>query len=450
VSTPSLVIVGDCLLDRDVNGDVARVCPDAPVPVLDERDVVTRPGGAGLAALLAERQGAEVTLVTAIGEDAAGEQLRALLAESHIRVIASTHDGPTVEKIRLRSAGQSLLRLDRGGKGGQVRRLTAPGRDAIVDAEAVLVADYGGGMTAESTVRAALERRGRRNLVWDPHPRGASPVPLARLVTPNRREAVGDAVSTDAAIVAQARRLREQWRAHAVAVTLGARGALCVEGSGAPLFVPAVAVPQADPCGAGDCFAVAASLALADGALVSEAVERAVDIASRFVAYGLRPAPTGQATQRVQGAEAIAADVRARGGTVVATGGCFDLLHAGHVGMLAAARRLGDCLIVLLNSDESVRRLKGAGRPLQNQHDRAALLLALECVDAVEIFDEETPITALRRLQPHLFAKGADYAVADLPESAALAEWDGVAVVLPYLRGRSTTQLVKEAVRGCT
>jgi D-beta-D-heptose 7-phosphate kinase / D-beta-D-heptose 1-phosphate adenosyltransferase len=130
---------------------------------------------------------------------------------------------------------------------------------------------------------------------------------------------------------------------------------------------------------------------------------------------------------------------------VVATGGCFDLLHAGHVATLLAARGLGDCLVVCVNSDASVRRIKGSGRPLVPAADRARVLEALECVDAVVVFDEDTPVEALRRLRPDVWAKGGDYAGADLPETAVLAEWGGQAVVLPYLRGRSTTRLVQSA-----
>jgi rfaE bifunctional protein nucleotidyltransferase chain/domain len=174
---------------------------------------------------------------------------------------------------------------------------------------------------------------------------------------------------------------------------------------------------------------------LADGALPSEAVTAAVAMATAFVAAG--------------GAGAVRSgeiDLRDRR-IVVATGGCFDLLHAGHVAVLEAARRLGDSLVVLLNSDESVRRLKGPGRPLQTAADRAAVLLALGCVDAVEVFEEDTPIAALERLRPDIWAKGGDYSLATLPEAPVVACWDGQAVVLPYLEGRSTTRLVKEAAR---
>jgi rfaE bifunctional protein nucleotidyltransferase chain/domain len=139
--------------------------------------------------------------------------------------------------------------------------------------------------------------------------------------------------------------------------------------------------------------------------------------------------------------------VRARGGTVVATGGCFDLLHAGHVRMLEQARALGDCLIVCLNSDASVRRLKGPDRPLVGEADRAAVLAALDSVDAVAVFEEDDPRAILRELRPHVWAKGGDYAIADLPEADVVAEWGGQAVIVPYVAGRSTSGLIDRASR---
>ena len=144
---------------------------------------------------------------------------------------------------------------------------------------------------------------------------------------------------------------------------------------------------------------------------------------------------------------ALAERVRAAGGTVVATGGCFDLLHAGHVSLLNAARSLGDRLVVLLNSDRSVARLKGPDRPIQSEDDRREVLLALGCVDDVVIFDEDTPVAALERLRPQVWVKGGDYSGLDLPESAVLSRWGGQAVTVPYLSGRSTTRLIMEARR---
>ena len=218
----------------------------------------------------------------------------------------------------------------------------------------------------------------------------------------------------------------------------------------------------ADPCGAGDRFAASAAGLLADGALPSEAVAGAVAAVAAFVAAGgaatVHLDPVGPDLDRgdpgapepgnpLERALGLVAGVRAAGGTVVATGGCFDLLHDGHVATLRSARALGNCLVVCLNSDGSVRRLKGPGRPLVPQADRVAVLEALDCVDVVVPFDERTPEAVLARLRPDVFAKGGDYALTDLPEADLLASWGGQAVVLPYLEGRSTTELMKEVVR---
>jgi rfaE bifunctional protein nucleotidyltransferase chain/domain len=241
-----------------------------------------------------------------------------------------------------------------------------------------------------------------------------------------------------------------------VAVTLGPHGTLLAQGGPVPLIVPARPVQVTDTCGAGDRFAAAAAVALAHGALPSEAVVTATGAATEFLATGgvgrLRFGPAADGAPdgaplaatpdgKLADPAALAARVHAGGGTVVAAGGCFDVLHAGHVSLLQAARSLGDCLIVCLNSDESVRRLKGEGRPLNPAADRVALLSALHCVDAVLVFGEDTPHTALQRLRPDLWVKGGDYDGQVLPETDLLGTWGGQAVTVPYLAGRSTTRL---------
>ena len=463
MSGAPLVVVGDALLDRDLDGRVERLAPDAPVPVVDDPAERRRPGGAALAATLAALGGRAVVLVTALAADEAGLALRELLEAAGVEVVDLGLAGPTPEKIRVRADGRSLLRLDRATRPGRVGPPGDAARRALAGAAAVLVADYGRGLAAEPGVRAALAGLPARvPVVWDPHPRGPAPVPGARLATPNRAEAArfapevpGDGL---AAVTARARLLADRWQAAAVAVTLGPGGALLVQGAGAPMVMPAPATTGGDPCGAGDRVAATAAALLADGALPSEAVAGAVAAASAFVAtggaatvHGNEVAPVVHTPQGVASpldrALRLIADVRARGGTAVATGGCFDLLHAGHVATLRAARALGDCLVVCLNSDDSVRRLKGPGRPLVRLADRVAVLEALGCVDVVVPFDERTPEAVLQRLRPDVFAKGGDYALADLPEAELLATWGGQAVVLPYLEGRSTTQLMKEVVR---
>ncbi len=465
-----VVVIGDALLDRDLEGRVERLCPDAPVPVVDAEAEHLRPGGAGLAAALALSSPGPrpVVLVTALGQDDAGRALVGLLADLGVDVVDLGLDGLTPEKVRVRAEGRSLLRIDHGGAPSPVGAWSDAAAVALGSAAAVLVADYGRGFTSAPGLRQALGELGARvPVVWDPHPRGAVPVPGARLATPNRREAAALVPGIDgdglAAHTARARRLTQRWESAAVAVTLGAGGALLAAGDDVPpLAVPTTRAEGGDPCGAGDRFAVTAATCLADGALPSEAVIAAVASASAFVAAGgaaralTGPSPSTSGLPAaapavgpavgLAAAQALTAAVRVRHGTVVAAGGCFDLLHAGHVALLEAARALGDCLVICLNSDASVRGQKGDDRPYVGEDDRAAVLLALGCVDAVVIFDELTPIAVLDRLRPDVFAKGADYAVADLPEAPLLEAWGGQAVVVPYLGGRSTSRLAQEVV----
>jgi D-beta-D-heptose 7-phosphate kinase / D-beta-D-heptose 1-phosphate adenosyltransferase len=452
--TGPVVVIGDALLDRDINGDVLRIAPDAPVPVLQEQLVTTRPGGGALAAALAARTGAETILITALGLDSAAEELRVLLAACGVAIVDLTTSGATVEKIRLRAGDHSLLRLDRGEPHGVIGAAPPLVRHLLGAAGAILVADYGRGIAAHAELRE-LAGRASAPLVWDPHPRGAPLWPGALLVTPNAAE-IGVAESAplrrqvDEAASALAR-----WQAHGVAVTLGSAGALYLSGDGPPLMVRAQTVVTAtDTCGAGDCFAAAAAAALASGALPSEAVTLAVKSATQFVAAGGANGFTGSAALSVRtpeqpdrSVEGVLEAVRAAKGTIVATGGCFDLLHAGHVAHLEAARRLGDCLIVCMNSDSSVRALKGADRPLVGEGDRRRVLEALECVDAVVIFDEPTPARVLGGIRPSIFAKGGDYGGSRLVEQDALDAWGGQCVVLPFHEGYSTSRLLAEARR---
>ncbi|MEE1754690.1 D-glycero-beta-D-manno-heptose 1-phosphate adenylyltransferase [Streptomyces sp. SP18CS02] len=452
-----LVVVGDALLDEDIEGVSSRLAPDAPAPVVDVTGDRHRPGGAGLAAALATRGGRDVVLVTALGEDPASEAVRRALP-GRVRLVELPLNGTLPVKTRVLAGGRPLVRIDRGGG--------APGepddvvRDTLAHAQAVLVADYGR-HTADAVREHLAAVAPKVPVVWDPHPRGGVPVAGARIVTPNAAETralrPGDGPAGDESLRAYAERgaeLAERWRAAAVAVTLGERGVLLTRpGGGTPMLVPAPYRAEGDACGAGDCFAAATAAALADGALPEEAVERAVAEAAAFVASGgagnpaLWRAPSDASPARAPETDpfALAEIVRSRGGTVVATGGCFDLLHAGHVGLLESARRIGDCLIVCVNSDESVGRLKGPGRPLNHEADRVRVLAGLGSVDAVAVFDGDTPAELLTRLRPDVWVKGGDYTAEELPEAGVLRSWGGQAVVLPYLDGRSTTLLARRA-----
>jgi rfaE bifunctional protein nucleotidyltransferase chain/domain/rfaE bifunctional protein kinase chain/domain len=435
-----LVVLGDALLDREIDGRAERLCPEQPVPVLDASTSRSAPGGAALAAALLARDGRDVALVTALGRDDAGAEVRDLLFEEHVTVVDVGLDGATPEKTRIRSGPSLLCRVDRG-TGRPRASIGQSARRLLEQAQAVLVSDYGGGMTSIPAARDALAAA--RCVVWDPHPRGASPAPLAALVTPNEREA--RLAAGQGAADALAPRLADLWDAQAVCVTCGDRGAVLARRDGEPTTFPVDAV-MGDPCGAGDRFASTIAALLADGVSLEDAVGAACAEAGSFVARG---GWHGLLVERQQDADdpiALGERVRARGGVVVATGGCFDLLHAGHVAMLESARKLGDCLVVCLNSDASVRRLKGADRPLVSEDDRAAVLRSLACVDAVVLFDEPTPAEALRRLRPDVFVKGADYEAETLPEAEVMAELGGRVATVPYVAGHSTSRLIEKAV----
>ena len=454
---PHVVVVGDVLLDRDVEGRSERLCPDGPAPVLDVTATHESPGGAGLAALLCASDGARVTLVAPLADDRAGARLLAALRGS-VAVTRLGHDGGTRRKIRIRCEGRSLVRIDDGGPGAPTDVPEDEVRRLLASADAVLVSDYGAGVSTDPRLRALLTEAARRcPVVWDPHPRGGPPVPHAALVTPNRQEAVTAAGGSGAADDL-AHRLRASWDARAVVVTDGARGAFLATTGDEAIFVPARPASGGDPCGAGDRFAASATVALARGALVSVAVHEAVTAASAWVRTGGAEAfrsagrhvgrpdqPAAHLDPVPEDLAELAARLRAGGRTLVATGGCFDIVHAGHVATLQAARRLGDALVVVMNSDASVRRLKGEGRPLVGAPDRARVLEALDCVDAVVVFDEDDPRTVLAALRPDVWAKGGDYGGRPMPETEVVRAGGGRVVLLPYLDGRSTTSLIERS-----
>ena len=447
-----LVVVGDALLDRDVEGVSERLAPDAPVPVLERGEGRLRPGGAGLAAALAARDGRPVTLVAALADDDAGAELSRALLAAGVDLVGLPLAGATPEKVRFLDRGRPLMRLDRGGGEVEAGGLEPTLRAAFAGAAVILVSDYGGGVATAPEVRRALaERPAGVPVVWDPHPRGPAPLAGTDLVTPNLAEALTRAGSSaDAQVAPQvlAGKLARDWKAGAVCVTCGEQGTALASADGEHTDF-GVRAQAGDPCGAGDCFTAAVAWALADGAALPAAVAAATGASASFVAESgaraLMSAPAGDRAAAAPGeALAVAERARADGGTVVATGGCFDLLHLGHLRSLEAARRLGDCLVVLLNGDRSVRELKGADRPLVEQGERAAMLAALSCVDAVMTFDESDPTEALTALRPDVWAKGGDYQLDELPEAKAIATWGGRIAILPFLEGRSTTKLIEE------
>ncbi|WP_461188911.1 PfkB family carbohydrate kinase [Arthrobacter sp. Z4-13] len=480
-----IVVVGDVMLDVDLSGEATRLSPDAPVPVVDVSGIKRRAGGAGLVARMLAEDSWPVTLVTVLGDDDAGRQLEAHLAA--VRLVAGPSGHPSPVKTRVRAGSHPVVRFDQGCEKAPVPEVSPAMLREVEKAGVIIVADYGRGLAANHQLRELLTRlAGHVPIVWDPHPAGPDPVPGVAVVTPNLAEAQkavqsrggrgagprndgspqdraqdrtwaaagdsagkpapGNAAAGDpAAEVGSV--LLEEWGSQAVLVTKGEQGAILCRRDQSPRTIPAPRVEAGDPCGAGDRLAASLAVHLLAGRDLVKAAELAVHDAADFLASGgvsALPDTDGEPAQpkpRVNDPLLLARAVRENGGKVVATGGCFDLLHAGHVRSLAAARELGDCLIVCLNSDDSVRRLKGPERPIIGQHDRAELLLAMECVDAVMVFDEDTPEAALERLRPDIWVKGGDYKGASLPEASLVESWGGRCLTVPYHPARSTTGL---------
>lgn len=457
----NIVVVGDILLDVDVDGVATRLCPDAPVPVVDVSGARYRAGGAGLVATMLVEDGHHVVLVTVVGADEPSTRLEGQL--TGVTVVAGPSGAPTPVKTRVRADGHPIVRLDEGCQHAPVPAVTPAMLRALGGADAIVVADYGRGLTTNPSLRAALTGlAGRIPIIWDPHPAGAPPVEGVAVVTPNWAEARGAAaVLSPAAPTADspgdlARKLMSLWRSNAVLVTQGEHGATLMRATGpTPLHIAPPETRAVDPCGAGDRLDASLAVQLAAGRDLTESARIAVREAAMFLAGGgvgalnglSRPVSRHNTARRGSDAGALARRVRRTGGTVVATGGCFDLIHAGHTRSLAAARALGDCLIVCLNSDSSVRRIKGASRPIINQLDRVELLLALGCVDAVLVFDEDTPEKCLNLLRPDIWVKGGDYDLRQLPETALVESWGGRCLTVPYHPARSTSHLADALAR---
>jgi D-beta-D-heptose 7-phosphate kinase/D-beta-D-heptose 1-phosphate adenosyltransferase len=441
-----VTVVGDTLLDVDVHGTAERLTPDGPAPVVDVHTTTQRAGGAGLVASMLMGDGHEVELVTALADDDAGGRLRACLAG--VRLVGAPSGAATPVKTRIKVGDHAVARVDEGCADPGIPHIDDAALDAVRRAEVLVVADYGRGLLSDERLRRALEERGHRvPLVWDPHPRGSAPVASTTVATPNLAEATAAAGVPGSDVPSAARSaviLRERWGCP-VAVTLGERGALLLDDAGLPVVLPARPMTAADPCGAGDRLSAAVATSLAAGATLESAVRAGVEEAALYLAAGgvasIGSTPTPRMLTTRPDAEQVIADVRRRHGTVVATGGCFDLLHAGHARVLASARALGDCLVVCVNTDSSIARLKGPQRPIMGEKDRVELLLALECVDAVAVFDEETPEALLNRLRPDVWVKGGDYTAADLPEARLIETWGGQTVTVPLYPAHSTTAL---------
>ncbi|MCC6492070.1 MAG: D-glycero-beta-D-manno-heptose 1-phosphate adenylyltransferase [Pirellulales bacterium] len=461
------VVVGEAMLDRYSTGVGRRICPEAPVPVVDGCSTVSFAGGAANTAVNLRELGAEVTFLSVVGRDAEGDLLREILErhEVDLSCLQAAADRRTLTKHRILAGDQMMLRFDHGTTsplaGAAEAHLISHLEELNHRADLVVVSDYDYGILTSRTL-AALRRLQwgiQRTLAVDsrrlPHFKYLG----VTAVKPNFAETL--ALLDGRGSVADQRRdfvltnsteILRRTGAQIVAVTLDEDGAVVLERGQAPHRTAATPAPHCQAAGAGDTYLAALALSLAAGAPTGVAAELAAAAAEVVVHQCHTAACTAaELLHAVQGEHdpgdlaglAVRMDrYRQAGRRIVFTNGCFDILHHGHVTYLQRAKALGDVLVVGVNSDESIRRLKGPDRPINCLEDRLGVLAGLGCIDHVASFDESTPDRLIKAVRPDVFVKGGDYTRDSLPEAPLVEELGGRVVILPLLQNRSTTNIV--------
>jgi D-beta-D-heptose 7-phosphate kinase / D-beta-D-heptose 1-phosphate adenosyltransferase len=454
------LVVGDVVLDEWLSGGSREISREAPVPTVRVEGRTPQPGGAGNAAANLAAMGARVDLVSAVGSDPAAAAVLDTLGRTGVdrRGLVLVPARRTPVKRRLVVNGQVLARFDEGDVGcldAAADALVARAvEDCAATADVVLVADYGLGTCAGPQVCSALrEIAGHRPLVLDAHDLRRWVGLRPTVATPNWQEVqplmADESTDRVAAVARSADLLLRATGAGSVVVTLDVDGAVVVDG-GRVQHVPVQRVERAHPAGAGDAFSAALALGLAVGADLGTSVEVAVAAGGAVVrrpgtaVCTARDLRTRFGSPLVAGEELVrllAAD-RAAGRRIAFTNGCFDLLHPGHVQVLQAAARLADVVVVGLNTDSGVRRLKGPGRPVNTLADRASVVAALGGVDHLVEFDDDAPLALLRAVRPDVYVKGGDHDVDLLPEAELVREQGGVVHTVAYLPERSTSGMI--------
>jgi D-beta-D-heptose 7-phosphate kinase/D-beta-D-heptose 1-phosphate adenosyltransferase len=465
-----VLVIGEAMLDAYLHGTSGRLCREAPVPIVAVESRVDVPGGAANAAVNARALGARVSLLSVIGDDAEGAALRAALVGRDVDVAHVLVDPArrTLAKHRVFAGSQMLVRFD-GGSTSRVdrdheSRLVDRLADLLAAHDAVIVSDYGYGILTPRLIAAlgALQAAAPRVVVADSKTLGAFRGVGVTAVKPNYDETLrllggraGGRGAARADVMARhGERLLDVTGAQIAAVTLDTEGALFFERGRAPYRTYARPADHTRAAGAGDTFASALALALAAGGDLAASAEIASAAAAVVVGKeGTATCSLGELRAYVAGDDKVAPDLptllerldRARraGKRIVLTNGCFDILHRGHIGYLNAAKALGDVLVVGVNTDATVRRLKGPTRPINALDDRTAVLAGLSAVDHIVAFEEPTAVELCAAVRPHVFVKGGDYTRDRLPEAAVVEAHGGAVRLLPYLRDQSTTSIIE-------
>jgi D-beta-D-heptose 7-phosphate kinase/D-beta-D-heptose 1-phosphate adenosyltransferase len=472
LSDQTVLCIGDLMLDEFVYGEVSRISPEAPTPVIAVKRTELMIGGAGNVARNLVALGARCIFVGVVGDDDAGGALTKALSTHPLIEFHLVVDGTrqTTRKVRFVSEHHSthLLRAD----WEVASAIDSSSEDALIGhvikamprVGAVVLSDYAKGTLTPRVIRAVIAAANERGkpVVVDPKGRDYGHYRGATLVTPNRQEladATHGPAQTDVEIAQAAAKLRDELEARAVLVTRSEAG-MTLAGEGAPVHVPAYPVRVRDVSGAGDTVVAVLSAMLAMGADFESAM-RAANAAAAVVVgkRGTATASVAELRARILPSSTLApeekivfdwallddhlADWRKQGLRVGFTNGCFDLLHPGHVKLLAGARAACDRLVVGLNGDASVTRLKGAGRPVQPVQARAEVLAALEAVDLVVVFDEDTPEKLIARVKPTVLIKGADYTREQVVGREIVEALGGEIILIDLMPGHSTTSVVE-------
>ncbi len=461
-SSSRTLVVGDLMLDRYWSGGAERVSPEAPVPVVQISEIEERPGGAGNVALNVASLGGGVALLGVVGGDEEGRALQKLLSGNGVECLFQVEEEiRTSTKLRVLSRHQQLIRLDFEDRlaPASFQPMIEQFAEQLPQCGAVVLSDYGKGTLDEIQTMIEMARAAGKEVLVDPKGSDFSRYRGATLMTPNLSEfeAVVGKCSGSEEIVERGEKLRQQLGMDALLVTRGEEGmTLLCEGEG-PFHHPTYAREVYDVTGAGDTVIATLAAGLAAGATRQEAVA-AANLAAGIVVGKLGtatttvaelhhaihdPEETGFGILEEDELYRVIRSAQASGERVVMTNGCFDLLHTGHVSYLAEARRLGDRLVVAVNSDESVRQLKGESRPINGVEQRMTLLAALESVDWVVPFSEETPERLYCKMLPDVIVKGGDYRPEEVAGGPCVIENGGSVEILQFVDGHSTTAIVE-------
>ncbi|MCE2574440.1 D-glycero-beta-D-manno-heptose-7-phosphate kinase [Komagataeibacter sp. FNDCR2] len=465
-----LCVIGDVLLDQYVFGSANRISPEAPVPVLLHSHRRAVPGGAANVAANAAALGCRVNLVGVVGTDHAADTLREAMApwkSVSLRGLVEDPVWTTITKTRILSGQQQIMRLDEERvdvlSPETPDRLIAAGLAALADADVLVCSDYAKGALSDRVLAAMIGAAREKGIpvIVDPKRKTFEAYRGANLITPNRSEmarATGLPLNTDTEIETAARAASEQFGGD-VLLTRSEAGMTLWRRNGESLHAVARRSEVCDVSGAGDTVVATVASVLSAG----EMLETAVVLAATAAAVSVSKLGTAVVTREelsrelhstmsdagqlatIDEAKEIVRNWRQHGAQIVFTNGCFDLIHPGHIGLIRAAAREGDKLIVALNTDSSVRRLKGESRPIQDEIARATVMGALRDVDLVVLFDEDTPLETIMALRPNVVVKGADYTEDQVVGGDFVKQYGGRVALVDILEGRSTSSLVKKA-----